>query len=215
MHWPVAFAKGKTADGKPNLDVGLTLDHLPTWRAMEALVDAGKVKEIGISNFTIGRAKKLMEHARIKPAVNQVELNLRCGQPELLAWAKANGVLLQAYSPLGSTGAPQLEDPVVQAIAKAHSVDAANVLIAWQVQRGCVCLPKSVTPKRIISNFQGQSLSFPQSHLVLTQRADVILTDAEMKSLDERSASQPEVRTVDPSGPWGTKIFEEIKDGKL
>jgi diketogulonate reductase-like aldo/keto reductase len=76
-------------------------------------------------------------------------------------WSKKNGILLEAYSPLGSTGAPQLEDKVVQEIAKAHKVDPANVLISWQVQRGLVVLPKSVTPSRIKSNFQGESCSSP------------------------------------------------------
>lgn len=61
--WPVAFAKGKT-DGKQNIDWDLTNDVLPTWRAMEKLVEDGLVKHIGVSNFTIGRCKKLVEHVR-------------------------------------------------------------------------------------------------------------------------------------------------------
>lgn len=61
--WPVAFAKGKT-DGKQNIDWDLTNDVLPTWRAMEKLVEDGLVKHIGVSNFTIGRCKKLLEHVR-------------------------------------------------------------------------------------------------------------------------------------------------------
>lgn len=106
MHWPVAFARdGSKVPGTkmPALDWDLTNDPMPTWRAMEALVASGKVREIGISNFNISRAKKLYEQVRrsllcllrnvtydqeqatIKPAVNQVELNLRCAQPELLA----------------------------------------------------------------------------------------------------------------------------------
>ncbi|ORY77579.1 NADP-dependent oxidoreductase domain-containing protein [Leucosporidium creatinivorum] len=198
MHWPVAFAKGKREDGKPNIDWALTEDPLPTWRALEALVESGKVKHIGISNFTIGRAKRLLAQAKIKPVVNQVELNLRCAQPELVAWSKANGILLEAYSPLGSTGAPQLEDEVVQEIAKAHKVDPANVLISWQIQRGLVVLPKSVTPSRIKSNFQ-----------------DVELTSAEVDKLEARAKELGESRTVDPSKGWGVKIFEDGPSSKL
>lgn len=68
----MAFAPGKTPDGKPNIDWKLTEDPLPTWRAMEKLVESGKVRHIGISNFTVGRAQKLLDQAKIKPAVNQV-----------------------------------------------------------------------------------------------------------------------------------------------
>lgn len=61
--WPVAFAKGKT-DGKQNIDWDLTNDVLPTWRAMEKLVEEGLVKHIGVSNFTVGRCEKLLKHVR-------------------------------------------------------------------------------------------------------------------------------------------------------
>lgn len=103
---------------------------------MEALVDAGLVKHIGVSNFTQERVQHLLDNAKIKPAVNQVELNLRCAQKGLVEvrgkltggedesfiltsgahaqWSKKNGILLESYSPLGSTGAPQLEDKVVR-----------------------------------------------------------------------------------------------------
>lgn len=125
---------------------------------------------------------------------SQVELNLRCAQPELLAWAKKNNVLLEAYSPLGSTGATQRDDEVVVAIAKAHGVDPANILISWQVARGVVCLPKSVTPSRIIANL-------PQ----------VKLSAAEVAQLEARAVELGEKRTVDPSKPWGFDIFESGK----
>lgn len=62
--WPVAFAEGKTPDGKPNIDWDLTRDVTPTWREMEKLVEQGKVKNIGVSNFTIGRVKRLLEVVR-------------------------------------------------------------------------------------------------------------------------------------------------------
>lgn len=84
MHWPVAQKKNPAGKGVV-VDMNLTLDHLPTWRAMESMVEQGLVREIGVSNFTIGRLEKLMKQAKIQPSVNQVELNLRCAQPALLA----------------------------------------------------------------------------------------------------------------------------------
>ncbi|GAA5965867.1 hypothetical protein JCM21900_004932 [Sporobolomyces salmonicolor] len=193
MHWPVAF-DGQTQDGKPKINWELTNDVLPTWQAMEKLVETGKVREIGVSNFTIGRMEKLFSKAKIRPAVNQVELNLHCAQPELVEWASKNNILLEAYSPLGSTGAPQMEDPVVVEIAEAHRVNPANVLISWQVQRGVVCLPKSVTPSRIKSNF-----------------TDVELTADEVARLEKRAKEFGTKRTVDPSAAWGVPVFEEQK----
>ncbi|GAA6059701.1 hypothetical protein JCM10212_000229 [Sporobolomyces blumeae] len=193
MHWPVAFKEGQDPKtGKPNIDWDLTNDVYPTWQAMEKLVETGKVKHIGISNFTIPKMERLFGKAKIRPAVNQVELNLHCAQPELVAWAKKNDILLEAYSPLGSTGAPQLEDPVVQEIAKAHKTHPANVLISWQVYRGVVCLPKSVTPERIKSNFE-----------------DVELTMDEVTELEKRAESFGTKRTVDPSEAWGVKVWED------
>ena len=68
--WPVAFGQGKSESGGPEIDEALTADVTPTWRAMEALVDKGLVKHIGVSNFTIERVKAVLDKARIKPAVS-------------------------------------------------------------------------------------------------------------------------------------------------
>lgn len=125
-------------------------------------------------------------------------MNLRCAQPGLIAWARSNNIVLQAYSPLGSTGAPQLEDEVVQAIAKAHKSDPASVLIAFQTARGVVCLPKSVTPSRIASNFQ-----------------EIELSMVELVRLEKRAAELPTSRTVDPSKAWGVDIYNERPAAKL
>lgn len=75
---------------------------------------------------------------------------------KLVQWSKENGILVESYSPLGSTGAPQMEDEVVQAIAKSHGATPAQVLISWQAARGVIVLPKSVTADRIKSNFKGE-----------------------------------------------------------
>lgn len=110
-----------------------------------------------------------------------------------------NNIVLQAYSPLGSTGAPQLTDEVVQAIAKDHNnCDPASVLIAFQTARGLVCLPKSVTPSRIKSNFQ-----------------EIELSMVELVRLEKRAAELPTVRTVDPSKAWGVDIYNERPAAKL
>ncbi|KEI41272.1 uncharacterized protein L969DRAFT_614624, partial [Mixia osmundae IAM 14324] len=162
-HWPVAYNKQegkikstpKNAKGELDIDHELTKDFEPTWRAMEKLVESGKVRHIGVSNFNIRRCKELLGYAKIKPVINQVELSIINPQPDLLAWSKQNNILLEAYSPFGSAGAPLLSNKVVTEIAKKNNTDTGVVLISHAIQRGLVVLPKSVTPKRIEHNFKG------------------------------------------------------------
>ena len=172
MHWNIAFvpedvpagqlprnSKKDPATGKHLLDLETTENFVKVWAELEKLVDEGIVKNIGISNFSIRRTKELLKSCRIKPVVNQVELSFTFPQPELVAWLKKQDILPQAYSPLGSTGASQASLSVVDNIAKKHGVQGANVLISWQVARGCNPLPKSVTSSRIENNLKLIDLS--------------------------------------------------------
>lgn len=90
--------------------------------------------------------------------LDQVELSVQCPQPELVEWMKAHDILVEAYSPLGSTDGQHLrENPVVVEIAKKHGVNGAAVLISWLLMRGICVLPKSVTPSRIEANLKSAS----------------------------------------------------------
>ncbi|KAI5286801.1 hypothetical protein KEM52_001863 [Ascosphaera acerosa] len=170
IHWPVPFAPG------PNVRVGLwrqdpatsAIVHdaevtlAQTWKAMEALVRKGKVRSIGVSNFTKARLQEFLPHCEIKPAVNQIEAHPYLQQPELTAYLKEQGILIQAYSPLGNNEygmARVLDDPAVKEIAAEAGASEAQVLIAWALQRETCVLPKSVTPSRIIDNFKEITLS--------------------------------------------------------
>ncbi|KZT52239.1 Aldo/keto reductase [Calocera cornea HHB12733] len=205
IHWPVAFGLG--ADGKPanrpldkdgNLvvDYALTDDYLSTWRAMEALVDKGTARHIGISNFNIRKTKDLLSKAKIRPAVNQVEMNFHWPQHELVKWAKANNVLLEAYSPLGSgdRAKEMLADPTIVEIARKNGIAPSRILLSWQIQRGNVVLAKSVTPSRIEDNFFVQKL-----------------LAEDFEALEKISAEYPnKSRVVNPS--WGgLDVFEDGK----
>ncbi|KIP02979.1 hypothetical protein PHLGIDRAFT_78304 [Phlebiopsis gigantea 11061_1 CR5-6] len=193
IHWPIAFKK----EGNNVLDVELTADPYPTWKKLEELVDKGKIRNIGISNFNIARIKNLTANPlKYQPAVNQVELNFFNPQPELLKWAKDNGLVLEAYSPLGSNNQVKetLSVPEVQAIAKELNITPAQAVISWHVQRGTVVLPKSVTPSRIEENLQVVAL--PQ--------------DA-FEKLEAAAAAHPPKRVVNPSQGWGLgfDLFED------
>lgn len=115
---------------------------------MEALLSTGKVKAIGVSNCSPQIIDHLAKSWKVVPAVNQVELHPYCPQHDLKKYCENKGILLQAYSPLGSTGSPLSKDEEVVKIAKKHNVEPATVLISYQVNRGVIVLPKSVTPSR-------------------------------------------------------------------
>jgi diketogulonate reductase-like aldo/keto reductase len=127
---------------------------MKTWRKMEELVDLGLVRHIGTSNMTIPKLKLVLRDARIKPAVNEMELHPHFQQPELFKFVVENGIQPIGYCPIGSPGRPErdrtsedtapTEDPVIVAIAKNHGVHPAVVCIKWAVQRGQTPIPFSV-----------------------------------------------------------------------
>jgi alcohol dehydrogenase (NADP+) len=183
VHWPVALRRDvvfpRTAQEM------VPLDRVPlagTWAAMEAAVDAGLCRHIGVSNFSVAKLKALQEDARIPPEVNQIELHPYLQQPAMLDFCRTHGVHLTAYSPLGAPGRPAglkaadepmlLEDPAILAIAERHHATPGQVLIAWALHRETSVVPKSVHPPRIEQNLAA---------------ADLGLTDedmAEMAALD-------------------------------
>ncbi|XP_005988273.1 aldo-keto reductase family 1 member B7 [Latimeria chalumnae] len=164
MHSPMGFQNINwelvpQKDGKVLMS---DVDYVDTWKAMEALVEEGLVKSIGVSNFNISQLKRLLSVANIKPSVNQVELHPYLCQPKLVEYCKSNGIVLTAYSPFGSPGRDfkgkendpynLLNDPVIKEIGQTYGKTSAQVLLRYHVQRGIVVIPKSVTPSRIIEN---------------------------------------------------------------
>jgi diketogulonate reductase-like aldo/keto reductase len=140
--------------------VDLYLIHFPvrqrrqSWRALEALQKKGKTRSIGVSNFTIAHLSELLAESETVPAVNQVEFHPYLYQQDLLAFCRAKGIVVEAYSPL--THGERLEDPKLVAIAKKYSSpkakSTAQILIRWALQHGLVVLPKSSNRRRIFEN---------------------------------------------------------------
>ena len=161
MHSPVAFARG---EGWPKNEDGTfkfgDVHPTTTWLAMEKLVKKGLTKSIGLSSFNSVQIADVLEKGSIKPVTNQVECHPYLGQAKLFAFCKERGITITAFSPLGSPDRPWakpgepllLEDPKIKTIASKHSKTAAQVVIRWQVQRGVMVIPKSVTPSRIEEN---------------------------------------------------------------
>ncbi|KAE8329605.1 NADP-dependent oxidoreductase domain-containing protein [Aspergillus sergii] len=164
IHWPVRLVPNESSELLPvNPDgtrsVDRSWDQSETWRQMEEVYKSGKVKAIGVANWSIPYLEELKKKWTVIPAVNQVELHPFLPQHALKEWCDKHGILLEAYSPLGSEGAPLMSDPVIQEIAKNNGVSAATILISYHVNRGVVVLPKSVKESRILSNSQVIPLS--------------------------------------------------------
>ncbi|KAG0260989.1 hypothetical protein DFQ27_003234 [Actinomortierella ambigua] len=160
IHWPCAFQAGdvafpKGADGKPILE---ETDFTETWKAMEQLLDTGKVRAIGVSNFSVKNLEKLLKTAKVVPAVNQVEMHPELPQWGLLEYCRSKGIHMTAYSPLGSTDSALMKRPTLTEIAKKYDTQNANILISWAAQRGTSVIPKSVTLSRVENNFKDLEL---------------------------------------------------------
>lgn len=131
----------------PNPAAGLWQD---SWRALERLLDEGRVRAIGVSNFMVEHLQELASFASRTPAVNQIEVHPAFQQREVIAECTRLGIAVEAYSPLGQGAA--LESAVVQQVAAAHAVTPAQAVLAWHVHQGRVVIPKTVSRERMVSN---------------------------------------------------------------
>jgi alcohol dehydrogenase (NADP+) len=176
IHWPVAVKPGIGIAQTP--EEFFTLDEVPlseTWRAMEACVDKGLLRNIGVSNFSAAKLCDLLDHGRIQPAVNQIEAHPLLRQQTLKDFCDANGIVITAYSPLGSTDRPAAMKaadepslfalPAVEQIAANRACSPVEVLIAWALNRGTAVIPKSVNPVHMASNLACTTLDLTQEEM--------------------------------------------------
>jgi diketogulonate reductase-like aldo/keto reductase len=168
VHWPFpnfhppgCDVTARSKDAQPYVHA----NYMKTWTAMEELVQRGLVRHIGTSNMTIPKLKLVLKDARIRPAVNEMELHPHFQQRELFEFVRANGIEPIGYSPLGSPHRPKrdrtpedtspTEDPVIVRIAERHGVHPAVVCLKWAVQHGQTPIPFSANPRNIFSNLLG------------------------------------------------------------
>ncbi|OJJ04177.1 hypothetical protein ASPVEDRAFT_43641 [Aspergillus versicolor CBS 583.65] len=205
MHWPVAFKRGsdqfpKTDKGGPDV---VDTDYLDTYKAMEKLISTGKVKAIGVSNFSKAEMERLLQNATVPPAVHQLEGHPWLQQRSFADWHKKNNIHVTHYSPFGNQNeiysregkiGRMIEDPVLVSIAKQYGKTPAQVALAWGVTEGHSVLPKSKTPERIRANFEG----------------DFKLKDDDVKQI---RAVDRKLRFNDSSEDFGYDLFADL-DGK-
>jgi diketogulonate reductase-like aldo/keto reductase len=157
IHWPV-----------PSRDT-----YVETWQAFIDLQKAGLARSIGVSNFESAHLERIIRETGVKPTVNQVELHPRLQQRGLREEHAELGIVTEAWSPLAQ--GQVLDDPVIVEIAEEHGKTPGQVVIRWHLQLGNVVIPKSVTPERIVENFDV---------------VDFHLSQAEMERIDELDAGE-------------------------
>ena len=143
IHWPANEKQFGVDAAKINAE---------TWRAMEELYEAGKIRAIGLSNFMPHHVAELLKTAKIKPMVDQIEVHPGWTHAEEIKKLQAMDIVVEAWGPLGGQGATVLVDPTMQKIAAAHGKTPAQVSLRWILQQGGVPLPKSVHADRIKQN---------------------------------------------------------------
>jgi len=166
IHWPQAYPNRGDGNLFPKDENGKFYysdrDYVDTWKAMMQLVDEGLVKSIGVSNFNEYQINRVIDETKCTPAVSQVEIHPYLVNEGHVQYCKSKGIAVTAYSPLGSGDRPWakagepvlLEDPALKKIADRLGKTVAQVVLRYQVQRGIIVIPKSVTPSRIESNFK-------------------------------------------------------------
>lgn len=165
IHWPACQGIPVSSD--------LNAAHRrESWKALEALYKEGRVRAIGVSNYTVAHLKQLMEYAEIVPQVNQVELHPLLPQTELLEYCRENNIVVQPYSSLGHGRLLETEE-VVQ-VANKRNRSPAAVCLRWAVQKGLPIIPKTIKASRLLEN---------------TKVFEWELTQADMELLDSLGTS--------------------------
>ncbi|KAJ5269932.1 hypothetical protein N7505_005690 [Penicillium chrysogenum] len=198
MHWPVALDPSPNDEnyGREDRTVHAAgWDFCDTWREMEKLLATGKVKAIGVANFSTVNLTKLLETAKVVPAVNQTEIQPLLPQNKLNAFCAEKGIHQTAFGPLGGSGSTLHQHPDIVAIANKRGVETGNVMLSWGIQKGWSVIPKSTNPVRIANNLK-----------------NFVMDAAELHAMD-RLALPKGKRFNRPN--WGTVIFHDDEDVEL
>jgi len=147
VHWPVRRLR------------------LDTWRAMEAILAGGRARAIGVSNYVVRHLRELLDHCRVPPAVNQLELHPYnyLSRKDTVNFCREAEIAVEAYSPL--THGERLGDPALAAIARTYGKSPAQILIRWGLQHRLIVLPKSARQERIVQNAQVFDFTLSELHM--------------------------------------------------
>jgi len=161
IHFPVAWKHTGLATPSWGASEFGDTPLIDTWRAMEGLVESGKCRSIGVSNYPLLLVQDLVNQAKVPVSCNQIEVHAYYTRESLVRYCLSRNICVTAHTPLGGGAANKetwktpcpMDDTVVQEIAKAHSKSPAQVCLRFLLQNGIVVLPKSVKAHRIKENF--------------------------------------------------------------
>lgn len=142
IHWPIAYAHREEWQKYVQ----------DTWKAMEELYEEGKIRAIGVCNFMPHHFKPLMEIAKIKPMIDQIEFHPGMNQKETISYCKENQILIEAWAPLARKAIFEIEE--LQKMAEKYHKTIAQITLRWEVQKGLIPLPKSSNYERMLENSQ-------------------------------------------------------------
>jgi alcohol dehydrogenase (NADP+) len=176
IHWPIVFRHD--VHRPATADEFVSLDEMPlteTWKAMEACLDSGLCRNIGVCNFSKKKLQSLVSDCRIKPAANQVESHPLFPQRELIEFCQNEAIQFVAYSPLGSGARPDrmrtdddpnlFETPEILEIANNRQLTPGQVMLAWAMSRGSAAIPKSTNPQRQSENLAAGSIELSNDEM--------------------------------------------------
>lgn len=171
-----AFENSLKRLGQDYLD--LYLIHMPygdvagTWRAMERLYHEGRIRSIGVCNFSEPHLTDLCLSSEVKPMVNQVECHPFTQQTGMLTLCKENGIQLEAWAPFAEGKNEVFSNPLLGDIARSHGKTVGQVILRWNIQRGVVIIPKSVRYERIVENSEIFDFSLSENEMSLIAGLD-------------------------------------------
>lgn len=145
--------------------------HVETWKALVELQKSGRVRSIGVCNFTIEALQEIEEATGVAPAIHQVETHPYFPQAALRDYEASRGIVHQSWSPLGQ-GSDLLTNQVLADIAAKHGATVAQVVIAWHLALGNVVIPKSETPSRIVENWESLGVTLDDDDIAAINGVD-------------------------------------------
>ena len=138
--------------------------YVDAWRGMLRLIEDGKVRAIGVSNFTPAHLQRLLDETGVAPHVNQIQLNPRLPRAEERRFHQAHAIVTESWAPIGS-GRDLLREPVIGDIARERGKTPAQVVLAWHVQLGIVAIPRTSNPSRLPENLDVFDLELSHADL--------------------------------------------------
>lgn len=156
IHWPV-----------PAID-----RYVEAWKGLIALQQQGLIKSIGVCNFQAPHLQRLIDETGVTPAINQIELHPLMQQRQLHVWNANHKIQTESWSPLAQGGEGVFDQPIIRKLADKYGKTPAQVVIRWHLDCGLVVIPKSVTPSRIVENFDVWDFRLDKDELTEIARLD-------------------------------------------